>query len=111
MPIDSVTHGEVVIDGKTYYSDMIIWWDSQHEFIAKTHILDLEILEKLLKRKPEAIVVGIGIKGSVKTSPQFTEEAEKKTRLFIDRTENAADIFNGLVLEGKKAVAILHVTL
>jgi len=113
MPaIDSVKYGEIKIEGKTYYSDMVVWWDKRKAMIKKSHILNFSLAMKLLKRKPEAIVVGIGLKGTVHILPEFLEKLEdKKIKLFVDKTDNAVDIYNALLKEGKKVVAVLHVSL
>lgn len=113
MPvIDSLKYGEVAVEGRTYYSDMIIWWDSKLEYLEKTHTFPEAFLRKLLKRKPQAVVVGTGLEGTVKILPGVRELAKKrKVKLFVDRTGNAVEIFNGLLANKKKVVAILHVTL
>ncbi|MBI4181923.1 MAG: hypothetical protein HY520_03075 [Candidatus Aenigmarchaeota archaeon] len=113
MPrVDQVSYGEIVLDGKTYYSDMVVWWDGKADYLEKLHLLGFGLLLKLLKREPQAIVIGTGMQGSVKILPEFTQKAEEKgVKLFVDRTENATDIFNGLIARNKRAVAVLHVTL
>ena len=113
MPaIDAVSYGEIEIGGKTYYSDVVLWWDGKKAFLPKNHILDADFLASLLKRKPEAVVIGIGLEGSVEILPGVKGTAKKhNVRLFVDKTENAVDIFNGLIARDKKAVAVLHVTL
>jgi len=109
--INSTSFGEVEINKKIYYSDMVVWWDNKLDFLPKKHVIGAGDIEKLLTRKPYAIVIGVGQVGGVR----ITEKAKKlakdnNVKLFIDESEDAIDIFNGLVDSGKRAVAIIHST-
>ncbi|MFH1978166.1 MAG: MTH938/NDUFAF3 family protein [Candidatus Aenigmatarchaeota archaeon] len=109
--IDAVEFGEVKINGKIYYSDMIIWWDGERDFRLKSNIIDINDLAVLLQKKPEAVIIGTGIIGSLKILPEVEMSLEmKKISLFVDKSPNAADIFNGFMSQGKKAVALIHTT-
>ena len=113
MPtIDRVSYGEIVVDGKTCYSDLVVWWDGKKSLLPKTHLIGLPLIETLLKKNPNSIVIGTGIEGTVKFLPKVRQTLKKKkVSLFVDQSENAAEIFNGLISRGKKAVAVIHVTL
>lgn len=112
MTIEAVAYGEIVLQGKTYYSDVVVWWNGRKALLEKTHIIDLTLLERILKPKPEALVIGVGLEGSVRILPEVREQLKKRgIKLFMDKTRNAVDIYNGLLAQGKKAVAIMHVTL
>jgi hypothetical protein len=109
--IDSTKFGEIVIDRKTYYSDMIVWWDGKKEFRDKSHVFDIDEFVNLLKREPDAIVIGTGQRGVVEVPDKVKELAERKgIQLFVDKSPNAVDIFNGLVKNNKKAVGVIHTT-
>lgn len=109
--IDSTSFGEIVIDGKTYYSDMIVWWDGKIEYRTKSHTVDMSEFLKLMQKEPEAVVIGTGQIGVVKILPEVNQTAEdKQVDLFIDQSKKAIQIFNGLVADGKKAVAVIHTT-
>ncbi|MCX6814042.1 MAG: MTH938/NDUFAF3 family protein [Candidatus Aenigmarchaeota archaeon] len=110
--IDSMKFGEIKIDGKDYYSDVAVWWDGKIEFIVKSHQFGMNELLNLLKKKPEAVVIGTGIESCVEILEEVTQEMEnRELMLFVENSRNAIEIFNGLVSEGKKAVAFIHVTL
>ncbi len=111
VDIDSISFGEIVIDGKTYYSDMTVWWDGRLDFRKKSHVFDINEFTALLKRKPEVIVVGTGQQGILKIPPEVKRYAEqKKVKLFIDISPKAVDIFNAMVADNKKVVAVMHIT-
>lgn len=105
------TFGELEVDGKIYYSDMIVWWDGEVEFVAKDHILDMEDFLMLMRKKPNFVVIGTGQRGMV-IVPQELRELMKgrKTKLFEDKSDKAVDIFNTFARTGKKVVAYIHTT-
>jgi len=109
--IDSTSFGEVVVDGKTYYSDVTVWWDGRTEFRDKTHIFSMEEFLKILEKRPDTIVVGTGQHGVVKVPDEVRQVAEEqKVDLFIENSPKAMKIFNSFITEGRKAVAVIHST-
>lgn len=111
IKIDFTKFGEVSINGKIYYSDMLVCWDGKIEFRVKKHIFDMDDFIALLKMKPEVIVIGTGQTGIVKISDEVRQTAEdKKIKLYVDPSPKAVDMFNGLVAQGKKAIALIHTT-
>lgn len=111
MAIDSVSFGEVVIDGKTYYSDVIVWWDGKVDYVPKDRLISVDDMRRLLEREPTDIVIGTGIEGMIRISEDAVYLAEtRKVDLFIEVSHKALQIFNGLVKDGKKAVAVIHTT-
>ncbi len=109
--IDSVKFGEITVDGKTYYSDLVVFWDGSLSMRPKSHVFGVEELVRVLERNPDSVVIGTGISGILKITDDARELAETKgVKFFMDVSENACDIFNGLVKEGKKAAAVIHTT-
>ncbi|KPK99581.1 MAG: hypothetical protein AMJ91_07315 [candidate division Zixibacteria bacterium SM23_73_3] len=110
--INSYDFGEVVIDGKRYTSDVIIypnrvkddWWRKEG------HQLCIDDLEDVLKREPDVIVVGTGSPGLMKVLPE-TEKLinSKEVRLIIQPTKEACQTYNQLI-SSQKVVALLHLT-
>ena len=111
VSIEFVKFGEIMVDGKVYYSDMVVWWDGEKEFVTKSHILDMKIFSRLLRKNPDMIVVGTGQQGCVSVSDDVREVArEKGIKIFEETSAKAADIFNGMVATGKNVVAFIHTT-
>jgi hypothetical protein len=109
--IDAVKFGEIKVDDRIYYSDMIVWWDGKIEYRRKSHMFDIAEFKKLMKREPGAMVIGTGLVDTVNVPDDVREAAKKnKIKLFIDLSVNAVDIFNGLVKTNKKPVAVIHTT-
>ncbi|RLJ07554.1 MAG: hypothetical protein DRP12_02020 [Candidatus Aenigmatarchaeota archaeon] len=109
--IDSTTFGEIKIDGKVYYSDVIVWWDGRVEYREKSHVFAVDEYAKIAKEKPDCIVVGTGQAGVVRLEPQVLDLArEQGIEIFTEKSPKAIEIFNAFVKEGKRAVAVIHVT-
>ncbi|MCM8778367.1 MAG: MTH938/NDUFAF3 family protein [Candidatus Omnitrophica bacterium] len=113
MPrIERYRFGEIIIDGKTYRTDVIVypgkidasWWRK------KGHSLCLEDIKETLEEKPEVIIIGIGASGLM----EVLEEVKKKTKdlgieLIIQPTDKACQEYNKISLK-KKTAACLHLT-
>jgi len=111
VSIDSVKFGEIAIDGKDYYSDVAVWWDGKIKLVAKSHHFGMNQLEMLAKKGLEVIVVGTGMQGVVKVLPEVRQVcSDDNIKLYVDPTKKAVDMFNGLMLQGKKVAGFFHVT-
>jgi len=109
--IDFVKFGEVSVDSKIYYSDVIVCWDGSVEYVPKDRIISPRDMKKILNREPTDLVIGTGIEGAIRISENAVSVAkERKVNLFIDLSKKAAQIFNGFIADGKKAVAVIHTT-
>ena len=103
--------GEIKVDGHIFYSDMIVWWDGDKDFIAKDHVLGQRTFSRLLRKKPDMIVVGRGQQSRVMIADDVRALAgDKGIKLFEEDTGKAVDIFNGLVSDGKRVVLMVHTT-
>ncbi len=111
--IDSYDFGRIVIDGKKYTNDIIIfpdrvmsdWWRKEG------HRLHIDDLNEVLKEKGEVLVVGTGYFGLMKVLTK-TEEFIKREgfELVIQPTKEACKTYNSLVKSGKNVIAALHLT-
>lgn len=111
VEVTDVRFGEIEIDKKIYYSDMIVWWDGKIEYRTKSHEFGMSEFLKLLGRKPEIIVIGTGISGICRVLEEIEQAAEDKgIRIFKDLSPKAAEMFNGFVADKKRVVAVLHST-
>ena len=108
--IDSTSFGEICIDGKTHYADVVVCWDGTIEHVPKDHIFGLDDFFSLARKKPDMIIIGIGQSGSVKIPEHVHAVAEEKNiPLYIEQSPKATEIFNAFLKDGKKAVALIHV--
>lgn len=112
MRIDQYSFGKIVIDGRTYTSDVIIypdrvvsnWWRKQG------HELSIEDIDEVIREKPEILVVGTGSPGLLRVLPQTEARLRGEKIEFIAKpTDEACGIFNSLVFK-RRVVACLHLT-
>ena len=110
--IDSIRFGEITIGDRTYYSDMVVWWDGKVEYREKSHVLGPEEFQTLSKRKPEVIVIGKGTTaGLLKVASNVIEFAKKsKIDIYTESSSKAVELFNAFANDGKKVVAVIHTT-
>jgi len=110
--IDSYHFGQIVINGKKYTSDVIVfpdrvrgdWWRKQG------HQLCLEDITEIVTENPEVLVVGTGASGLVRVPPEVQQEVEARDiKLIVAPTSEACNLYNQLS-RLQKVVAALHLT-
>ena len=110
--IESYSFGSMVVDGKEYTSDLIIYPDRIQSswWRIEGHRLSIEDIQEILEAKPEVLVVGTGASGLVEI-PEETEKhiRSKGIRLIAQKTEEAYKTFNELS-KSKKVIGAFHLT-
>ena len=110
--IDSYQFGLLVVNGKRYSSDVIIfpdrvrgnWWTK------RGHQLCLEDIAEAMSENPEVLVVGTGDSGLVRVLPEVREGVDAQgIKLIVETTDKACNIYNQLC-HSQKVVAALHLT-
>jgi hypothetical protein len=110
--IDSYQFGEIVINGKKYSSDVIIFSDKVIDnWWRKTgHELCPEDIAEISKEKPEVLIVGCGASGMMKVLPELEKMAKNQgIELIVETTDKACDTYNRLS-HSQRLVAALHLT-
>jgi len=110
--IDSYNFGQIVINGRKYTSDIIIfpdrvqsdWWRDE------SHKLTVKDVTGIITESPKILLVGTGASGQMKVMPEVEQEAEThKVQLIVQPTGEACEIYNQLS-PTQKVVAALHLT-
>jgi hypothetical protein len=111
--IDSYSFGQIVIDGRSYRRDVLVypdrvdaaWWR------AEGHELAVADLPGVLSDPPDVLVVGTGQYGRLVVLPE-TEQAlaARRVQLIAQPTGTACQTFNQMVSAGRRVVAALHLT-
>ena len=111
--IDSYDFGQIVINGRCYTSDVIVfpdrvrdsWWRREGH---RLHVEDVE--GAVQEEKPEVLVVGTGYSGLMKVLPETENYLKSKgIELIVQSTREACETFNRLV-KSKRVIAALHLT-
>ena len=112
MKIDSYSFGRIVINCKTYTSDVIIypdrvdamWWRKEGHLLRHADVADA------LQAKPDVLVIGTGAAGVMRVPRETVERiASQGIEVKVERTAKAVETYNDL--QGAKIViAALHIT-
>jgi len=111
--IDEYSFGRIVIDGKTYRHDVIVFPDrvKPNWWRREGHSLCLEDLEEVLRDPPEVLVIGTGYVGLMRVPREVREKLEEMgIQVVVEKTGKAYRTFNKLLSEGRRVVAALHLT-
>jgi hypothetical protein len=110
--IDSYHFGQIVINGRKYTSDVIIfpdrvqgdWWrDESHE-------LALKDIADIIDENPEIVLIGTGSSGLMKVLPEVASAIEARhIQLIVQSTAEACEIYNQLS-QTQRVAAALHLT-
>jgi hypothetical protein len=113
MRIEDCRFGRVVIDGKPYTRDVILFPDRVIEnwWRKEGHSLDVDDLPEVFDWKPAVFVMGCGQHGAL-TVPQATARAlsEAGIELVTLSTPGACSELNRFFAEGADAAGGLHLT-
>lgn len=112
MKIEHYSFGRIIIDGKTYTTDVIIypgrvdssWWRKEG------HHLQIADLTDVINAKPDILIIGTGYSGVMEVPKGTLTYLESKgIKVHVAVTEKAVEIFNKLQKD-KIVIAALHLT-
>jgi len=113
MKIEGFAFGSITIDGKTYYSDLIIYPDGTIEdnwWRKSSHLLSKEDIASLIEKDPDVIIAGTGVNGFMRPERGLAEYLTSKGIEFIAApNEKAIEIFNQF-FNSKRVGACFHLT-
>ena len=112
MKINSYSFGNIVINGKEYNSDVIIFADrvSSSWRRLKGHLLQLADISEILECDPDAVIIGTGANGLMKIHTNVISELENRNiELIKEKTKKAVEIYNKISSD-RNIIAGLHLT-
>jgi len=112
IKISHYSFGKIIIDDKTYTSDVIIYQDhiDTSWWRKEGHRLSVEDISDAINAQPDIMIIGTGYSGMMKV-PQETIKfiTSKGIEIKVERTEQAVELFNSMP-KGKKVITALHLT-
>lgn len=112
MAIDSYKYGQIVVNGTTYTSDIIIYHDrvnkswSRHE----EHRLIPADITDALNAQPDVLIIGTGYAGVLIVPKEMAAHiAAQGIEVIIEKTSRAVELYNSLLGTKKYAIAALHI--
>ena len=110
--IDNYKFGKIVVDGKTYTSDLIIFPDKIKEnwIRKKGHVLQIDDLKDIVDYNPDFLIIGKGAYGFMKVPSETKDFLKSKDIDFVShKTKKACEKYNELFKE-IDVVFALHLT-
>jgi len=115
--VDKLSFGSIIIDGKKYSRDVLVFADGTVKkrrggfLMFGSHNIKKEEVEELAQDTPEAIIIGTGTNGKahIASEPQNWAK-EKNLNLLVQPSHKAVARLNELSEQGKKVVALIHIT-
>ena len=110
--IESYDFGKILIDGRMFGTDVIIyldridgkWWRKDG------HTLSVDDVREIAETKPEVLIVGTGYSGRMRIHPQTEQYLTScGIELIAAETEKACKNYNDLS-KSRKVVAAFHLT-
>ena len=115
--VDSFRFGSIVINGKKYGHDVLLFPDGSMEerkagfWKFGSHTINKNEIEELVKANPEVVIVGTGTMNRAGLTPD-AESFAKDTgfELVALPSAEAVERLNQLAGEGKRVAALIHIT-
>ncbi len=111
--IESYTFGRMIIDGKEYTSDVIIFPDHVEDnwWRKRGHSLMVEDVEKIFRsNKPEVVVLGTGKYGALEVLIETKQYLSARgVKLIAEKTDDAYKTYNRLYHE-RKVLGAFHLS-
>ena len=110
--IDSYQFGLIVVNGKKYASDVIVFPDRVRSNWWKRsgHELCLEDIVEVMAENPEVLVVGTGASGLMRVLPEVRQAAQDKGIKLVEETTDKACHKYSELSHSQRVVAALHIT-
>ena len=112
MHIDSYSFGKIVIDGKAYTSDVIVYPDSVDSawWRKEGHYLQKSDLSGIIAARPDVLVVGTGNMG-IMDVPESTLIFLKShgIEVRVEKTAKAVELFNNIPKD-RVIIGAFHLT-
>jgi len=111
--IDSYSFGHMVVDGKEYNEDLIVFPDKvkAHWWRNNGHALRMDDLQEVIQYKPEVLIVGTGSSGRMQIEPVTKDSLRQEgIKLIEDLTGEAIKLFNQEMQKETKVVGAFHLT-
>lgn len=115
MRITHYSFGKIIIDNKTYTSDVIIypsrvdssWWRTEGHYLQPVDLTDV------VNAKPDILIIGTGYSGVMRAPGETLDFVKSKgIEVHVSITSRAVEEFNRLQAEksDKVIIAALHLT-
>lgn len=112
MHIDDYSFGKIVIDGKTYTSDVIVYPGRVNASWRRKegHYLEKGDLKDVLAASPDTVVIGTGNWGKMVVPQEAIDFlGAKGIETYAEKTASAVALFNSQPKD-RKVIGVFHLT-
>ncbi len=113
LMINSYQFGQIEIDGKKYFKDLILLYDGRilPWQRKESHFLIEDDLKDLFLEDIEVLIIGSGDYGVMHVSEDLISNFKKRgIKVFVLKTEKATQKFNKFLEQKKKVAGTFHLT-
>lgn len=112
MRIDSYDFGQIVIDGRTYRQDLLIWPGhiKSDWWRAEGHLLQIPDVFEALAGAPQVLVVGAGAYGRMEVDRELAVYLQDKGIELVAKPTREACLVINQMPENRRWAAALHLT-
>ena len=111
--IESYKFGEIIITGKKYNSDLIIFEDYIYDswWRKEGHNLCIDDIKEIIDKKPDILIIGTGYYGLMKVPKGLIENIKSFgiEKVIVKKSGDACTEYNKLY-KINKIIAALHLT-
>jgi len=111
--IENYSFGQILINGKKYNSDLIIFKDYIYDgwWRKEGHNLCIDDIKEIINKKPDILIIGTGNFGLMKVSKKLRENIKSSgiKQVIVKKTGEACKEYNKLYKD-KNIVAAFHLT-
>jgi hypothetical protein len=111
--IEKYSFGQILISGKKYNSDLIIFADHIYDnwWRKEGHNLCIDDVKEIINKKPDILIIGTGFYGLMKVSEDLIKYIKSAgiEQIIIKKTRDACEEYNKLY-KNKNIIAAFHLT-
>jgi hypothetical protein len=110
--IENYSFGKIIINGKAYSSDVIIFPDRMNSswWRLEGHLLQIPDLKEVIDANLPMVIIGTGFYGTMKVPQQTIEYLQANNiEAYIENTQKAVKQYNEIAPK-KQCIAALHLT-
>lgn len=106
--IQEFKYGMFKIDDKRFYDDIKLLGSRVKLWECKERHITMKDLEDLLEINPQLLIIGQGPGGLITVADDIKDILRmRKIPLKIDKSQNACDLYNQALRDGKRVAAII----
>ena len=111
--IENYSFGKILINGKEYHSDLIIFKDhiDDNWWRKEGHNLCIEDIKEIINKKPDILIIGTGFFGLMKVSKELIKNIKSSgiKQVMVKKTGDASTEYNKLYKKNN-LIAAFHLT-